>query len=773
MVWRSARGARANVRRFGSATVRRPVHAVEPLERRALLAATGPAAVIDAPDLTAGGGTHHDVTVTYTDPDGVNAATISPEDLTVTGPGGAALTVLSVKVTPTSNAQTVVAVYSVGAPGGLFEASDNGRYAVTLPAGAVADVDGNPGEAATASFRVDVTNESIPMAASIVVQNVTTGGVPTHDVTVVYTSPFELDVSTVDAGDIVVTGPDGLPLTVISATVVHTDNSNDPSSAVTYTVAAPGGVFDPADNGAYTVTLAPNAVRDGRGNPFATATGTFVVAVPGEENPLAAVIGATDLTAAGAAAHTISVVFQGPFGVDSATVDTTDLVVTGPNGDPLTVTAVAAVPPDGPGGLTRPVVVRYTVAPADGVFDRADDGVYTVSLQPGAVTDTHGNPFGPATGTFAVNVPPDTTAPAATVLSFEADPGAATATAVVKYADPSGVETASIDPIDVTVAGPDGRLTVTTLTATAGPQPGEVTVAYTLLAPGGAWDAEDAGRYTVTVNGGAVTDDRGNGVATTAAPFDVPLPPESHGPDLTAELVPATGASGSPLPGAAGRARVRVTNVGDRAAVGRVRIQLLARGAAEVNLVTANVPGGLRPGQSRLVAVRFHHPDAVGTYHLAARADPDNTIPELNEANNTAEGSDTFTVSAPFAQVAPASLGAATDHVMRVRRRMVVPVTVRNDGNATFVGDVNLDAFAAPEGGPSFQFVRLGGGQATRHLVIRSHASRVVRLRVLLEDTVAPGRYRLKVNANPTPTSATDPQDETNAVSGEVLVVSA
>ena len=221
MVWPSARGARAKVRTFGSAPVRRPPHAVERLERRALLAAAGPAAAIDAPDLTAGGGTHHDVTVTYTDPDGVNLATISPEDLAVTGPGGAALTIFSVKVTPTSNAQTVIAVYSVGAPGAIFDPSDNGRYAITLPAGAVADVDGNPGDASTASFMVDVTNEDIPMAASIVVADVTTAGAPTHDVTVVYTSPFELDESTVDAGDVVVTGPGGLPLSVISATVVH------------------------------------------------------------------------------------------------------------------------------------------------------------------------------------------------------------------------------------------------------------------------------------------------------------------------------------------------------------------------------------------------------------------------------------------------------------------------------------------------------------------------------------------------------------------------
>src|SRR5205823_13774781 len=49
----------------------------------------------------------------------------------------------------------------------------------------------------------------------------------------------------------------------------------------TYNVPAPGGTFDVADNGTYTVAVQANQVFNTGGNPVAAGTlGTFVVAVP-------------------------------------------------------------------------------------------------------------------------------------------------------------------------------------------------------------------------------------------------------------------------------------------------------------------------------------------------------------------------------------------------------------------------------------------------------------------------------------------------------------
>ena len=88
-------------------------------------------------------------------------------------------------------------------------------------------------------------------------------------VSVTYGDDVAIDVSTVDAGDVAVTGPGGRVLTV---TGVSVDASSDGTPrTVAYTVAAPGGTWDPADNGTYTVALAAGAVEDTSGNAIAAS----------------------------------------------------------------------------------------------------------------------------------------------------------------------------------------------------------------------------------------------------------------------------------------------------------------------------------------------------------------------------------------------------------------------------------------------------------------------------------------------------------------------
>src|SRR5687767_9690065 len=93
-------------RRRGATRSRRLGHTcVEPLENRALLSASISVGNIDA------GTTSHPVTVVYSDPDGVNTATIDATDLTVNGSQGAGS----------------VEVVSIAEPGTSVEV----RYAVT------------------------------------------------------------------------------------------------------------------------------------------------------------------------------------------------------------------------------------------------------------------------------------------------------------------------------------------------------------------------------------------------------------------------------------------------------------------------------------------------------------------------------------------------------------------------------------------------------------------------------------------------------------------
>ena len=118
--------------------------------------------------------------------------------------------------------------------------------------------------------------------ASITAPNVAAAGATQYQVTVIYADSTAVDVTTVGQDDITVTGPGAAttPLTVTGA--VATPSTNAASVTVVYTVTPPGGTWDAADNGTYTVTLPANAVRDTSGNGVAAGGGTFSVnAVPG------------------------------------------------------------------------------------------------------------------------------------------------------------------------------------------------------------------------------------------------------------------------------------------------------------------------------------------------------------------------------------------------------------------------------------------------------------------------------------------------------------
>ncbi|WP_218159339.1 hypothetical protein, partial [Alloyangia pacifica] len=95
-----------------------------------------------------------------------------------------------------------------------------------------------------------------------------------------------VDASSIGVEDISVTGPGG----ALTVTGVSLDVGSDgtPRSA-TYTVAAPGGSWDTADNGAYTVALLGGQVVDTSGNPVAAdaALASFNVAVPDSPPPSA------------------------------------------------------------------------------------------------------------------------------------------------------------------------------------------------------------------------------------------------------------------------------------------------------------------------------------------------------------------------------------------------------------------------------------------------------------------------------------------------------
>jgi hypothetical protein len=123
------------------------------------------------------------------------------------------------------------------------------------------------------------TTKAADPTAVAMTTNVTTAGGTLYSFTVLYRDDGEINVGTLDNNDLRVTGPGGFD---VAATFVSADVNRSNSQAIAkYSIVPPGGSWDSADNGTYTVVMQPNQVTDGLGNPVAAGNiSSFSVMVP-------------------------------------------------------------------------------------------------------------------------------------------------------------------------------------------------------------------------------------------------------------------------------------------------------------------------------------------------------------------------------------------------------------------------------------------------------------------------------------------------------------
>jgi Ca2+-binding RTX toxin-like protein len=124
------------------------------------------------------------------------------------------------------------------------------------------------------AFRTDTAG---PSARFAVAPRSAAGGATEQTFTVNYSDAGAVNASTLSTGDVRVTGPHGFSTL---AQLVSTTGTGA-SRTATYKFAAPGGFFDSADNGRYSVSLQAGQVSDLNGN-FASSTtiGSVTVNVP-------------------------------------------------------------------------------------------------------------------------------------------------------------------------------------------------------------------------------------------------------------------------------------------------------------------------------------------------------------------------------------------------------------------------------------------------------------------------------------------------------------
>ena len=167
-------------------------------------------------------------------------------------------------------------------PAGTFSTASwsAGGYQMQLPPGTYTLIASGAGRRGIATLgNVTITNDNIKRdftadlfrpdtsapAARLAASPVTSGAAPTtHTFTVTYTDDAAISFTRLGDGDVRVTGPSGFSQLAQFVSMDRTENGL--SRTVTYRITAPGGFFDGADNGRYTVWQQPNQVLDTNGN---------------------------------------------------------------------------------------------------------------------------------------------------------------------------------------------------------------------------------------------------------------------------------------------------------------------------------------------------------------------------------------------------------------------------------------------------------------------------------------------------------------------------
>jgi hypothetical protein len=231
------------------------------------------------------------------------------------------------------------------------------------------------------------------------VSSVKTAGKP-YTFKVTYADSNKVVAATLGDLTILVTSPNGFSQVATRTSKLPTKDAK--SLTVTYQITPPPVGFG---NGVYTVAIQSGEVQDTFGNSLpAGELGKFIVDTAGLA-PTVSGWTAPEVTA-GERTSTFTVTYQDDVAVDASTLDKSDIKVTGPKYSQSAILLNVATSADG-----KSCTATYRItAPGKKnkeIWDFADNGTYTVTLQPKQVKDMVGNAAAKAAvlGTFTVNIP--------------------------------------------------------------------------------------------------------------------------------------------------------------------------------------------------------------------------------------------------------------------------------------------------------------------------------------------------------------------------------
>ncbi len=239
----------------------------------------------NAPPVTSSGVTEYQFQVEYSDNQAIDITSITANngEIEVTGPNSFQTTASFVSVDNNSDGTPRIVTYKFTAPSlptTGWDQADEGFYNIAIKADMVKNVWGLAvAEGNLGTFYVDLDNAKPVASLSTPLPNINKPGGSSYTIQVKYTDNVAVDTNTLDDTDIIVISPDNQ--TIITTKVNVDNNTPGTPRVVNYQMIPPGGIWDTADNGTYTIQLQANQVMDMVGTAtVASQLGQFTVNIP-------------------------------------------------------------------------------------------------------------------------------------------------------------------------------------------------------------------------------------------------------------------------------------------------------------------------------------------------------------------------------------------------------------------------------------------------------------------------------------------------------------
>ncbi|MDB5299969.1 MAG: conserved repeat domain protein [Phycisphaerales bacterium] len=322
--------------------------------------------------------------VLWTDATAVDPASFGDGNVIVSGSGGFSEPALLAALDSATPGLSRTAIYQIATPPGGWTTADNGTYTIVLQGGQVRDTLGNVNSSVslgTFTVAIDPATPATPVLLPISDTGTSSSDAITSLNNASPARRLKFSVGHTTPGATVTLFADGAPIgTAIAAsstTVIATDGATaltDGPHSITAGQTPPGGLPSPQSS---SLTLTVGAT------------------------PPATALSAGPVTAAGGGSYTFTVTYSDNTAVAVASLDGNDVAVTGPHGFNRAATLVGL---DGNTDATSRTAT-YSIPAPGGAWAASDNGVYTIALKGGQVSDIAGNAAaGKALGTFAVSI---------------------------------------------------------------------------------------------------------------------------------------------------------------------------------------------------------------------------------------------------------------------------------------------------------------------------------------------------------------------------------